>query len=1459
MSPRDRQPVKEPGEQRQEAERRMQRETLSVQDLSESEIAVLVHELRVHQIELEMQNDELRRTQTELEQSRSKYAELFDFAPVGYLVFDTGGIVVEANLTATSMLGIERKFLIARSFSLQVAPGSRDTWRLHYGAVFTTGKDQRCEIEVIRKDDSRLTVRLHSRPVLDAGGKVVQCRSALSDITALAHAEQRLRDSERRFRTLAENSPDIIVRLDADLRVVFANRRVEEALDLPVQDVIGRRLDELEVFPEVVESWADAARQTFATARPGQMEFHCDYGPPAGLRYFSAALAPEFEEDRTVRTILVTIRDITRRVQAEEKYTTVIRSLQDGFCILDAEGHYLEVNDACCRMLGRSREEMVQLTVRDIWEPPQLEEMTLHLQRTLHDGSDRFAMRHTRKDGSPLYCDITMQRLDGDRLFVFARDVTEQQAAEQQRLEALRRLELVAEATSDGIWDVDLTTDTLWHNEAYLTAFGYAPEETRASTPWWREHIHPQDRQDVLAGLDQTLRGEQDRWSARYRFRRPDGTYAWVLARARVLRDGQGRAVRLVGSMLDLTEKLELVNQLEMERSKLTTILDTALSAIIVVDEQGRLRYANPAARELHGQPLPQDEDIQAHRRMGLYHPDGAPCEPDDLPLVRSARYGETYTDRELLVKRPDGEIRHILFNTSPLRDSEGKLTGGVAVILDITDRKRAELALREARDRLEETVRERTGQLDATVESLQEEVAEKLEAQTKLLQQNEVLQSIINHVPVMLCFFDADGHVGMINEEFTRVLGYRLEDFREQNLLTLCRSDPECRRAFREHILTSEPLWQDHFIRTAGADEVLSAWATVKLADGSYVGIGLDIRARKELENRLRENEERYRTLVEMSPDAITVERDGVIAFANSTAVRLLGARAPDAIVGRPLLDFIHPDHRRRVDSHFTRLRKRRKPMPTTEERLARLDGTALDIELAARPIVFEGQPANQVVLRDITARKQVETKLRDNAVRLQQQAQLLDLAHDSIVVNDMEGRIVFWNRGAEQTYGWTPQEAVGRISHELLQTRFPLNLIEITAKLLSQGRWNGELTHTTRDGQTIIVSSRWALQRGEDGRPGGILVIDRDITQQKRAEQATIEAWRFAESITNTVQEALLVLDQDLRVVSANQTFFRTFEVAREETEGRLIYELGNHQWDLPELRRLLEDILPHRSSFDNFEVEHQFERIGRRTMLLNARQIHRQSQGTQMILLAIMDITVRKEQDRRIQQHQRELATLTEELLLTEQRERRQLALLLHDSIGQSLAFSKREIGVLQKSVPENLREALEYVKQQIDDSIRQTRDLTFELSPTTLYTFGLEAAVEELAEQMAETGGWRLHFEATEEDKPLSEQIQVLLYRASRELLTNISKHAQATGVLIRIDRVNGNLRMVVEDDGKGFEIARLEEIIHQQQGFGLFSIRERLTHVGGRFALESQPGQGTKVTLVAPLRQESQNR
>jgi PAS domain-containing protein len=104
-------------------------------------------------------------------------------------------------------------------------------------------------------------------------------------------------------------------------------------------------------------------------------------------------------------------------------------------------------------------------------------------------------------------------------------------------------------------------------------------------------------------------------------------------------------------------------------------------------------------------------------------------------------------------------------------------------------------------------------------------------------------------------------------------------------------------------------------------------------------------------------------------------------------------------------------------------------------------------------------------------------------------------------------------------------------------------------------------------------------------------------------------------------------MVLDEELRVVTANQAFYAGFQAAKEETEGRRVYDLGNGQWDIPELRRLLDEILPRNSFFDDFEVSHDFEQIGRRTMLLNARRLVGEAGKSELILLAIEDITGRE----------------------------------------------------------------------------------------------------------------------------------------------------------------------------------------------------------------------------------------
>ena len=137
----------------------------------------------------------------------------------------------------------------------------------------------------------------------------------------------------------------------------------------------------------------------------------------------------------------------------------------------------------------------------------------------------------------------------------------------------------------------------------------------------------------------------------------------------------------------------------------------------------------------------------------------------------------------------------------------------------------------------------------------------------------------------------------------------------------------------------------------------------------------------------------------------------------------------------------------------------------------------------------------------------------------------------------------------------------------------------------------------------------------------------LNKSITEGISAELIIEEARRYAESIVETVRDPLLVLDADLKIISANRNFYRTFRVIPGETIGSFIYDLGNKQWDIPKLRELLEEVLPEKEAFEDFEVAHTFQDIGHKSMLLNAREIYRKDIGTKMILLAIEDITEHK----------------------------------------------------------------------------------------------------------------------------------------------------------------------------------------------------------------------------------------
>ncbi|HEV2292367.1 MAG TPA: DUF4118 domain-containing protein [Tepidisphaeraceae bacterium] len=230
--------------------------------------------------------------------------------------------------------------------------------------------------------------------------------------------------------------------------------------------------------------------------------------------------------------------------------------------------------------------------------------------------------------------------------------------------------------------------------------------------------------------------------------------------------------------------------------------------------------------------------------------------------------------------------------------------------------------------------------------------------------------------------------------------------------------------------------------------------------------------------------------------------------------------------------------------------------------------------------------------------------------------------------------------------------------------------------------------------------------------------------------------------------------------------------------------------------------------------------------------------------------IDANAARKSEAEVQLHQARLQAMASELMMAEERERRRIASVLHDAVVQTLALSKMKADALRRATNNGLHERLTEIYGLIDQSISRTRTLTADLSPPVLYELGLPAAIQWLGDRLRSENDISFELDAPREWTALDDQTRVVLFHAVRELLINVAKHARATRCRVRITRDTQAVKIRVEDNGVGFKPKA--SINYGTGGLGLFNIRQRLQHLGGGLTMDTRPGEGTTVVLVAPL-------
>lgn len=472
-------------------------------------------------------------------------------------------------------------------------------------------------------------------------------------------------------------------------------------------------------------------------------------------------------------------------------------------------------------------------------------------------------------------------------------------------------------------------------------------------------------------------------------------------------------------------------------------------------------------------------------------------------------------------------------------------------------------------------------------------------------------------------------------------------------------------------------------------------------------------------------------------------------------------------------------------------------------------------------------------------------------------------------------DGTIRYWNRASEELFGYRSEEAVGKNLADLiippeLQVHYR-HLLELGTKAVSTGELlpAGEYLLKTRDGQRLPVHSIHTVVCLEGSEPL-IFQLNVDLRERKRVEEELRHyrdhLERLVEKRTAALRESeerfravferapvgIVLIGLDWEILETNQALCQMVGYGPDELCRKRLQEFLHPEERLL-ARTLFEEMLQGKRDF--YEREGRYRRKDGTWMW---GQVHatmvRDNQGRPVFAVGMIeDITLKKEAQAEISAYQEKLRALASELSLTEERERRRLAADLHDHIGQILALAQIKLGAIRKDAhsPEGVA-AVNEIREYISQAIRYTRSLTYELGLPILYDLGLEAALEWLAEQLENQHGLLIEVHRPPQPLPLGEAARVLVFRVVRELLTNAIKHAQATRVDIFINQDGPFLELQVVDDGVGFEAEALESKAGQAAGYGLFSIRERLSSLGGYLKIASSPGQGTRVSITVPL-------
>jgi len=1380
---------------------------------------------------------ERKQAESALARQEALYRTLFELSPDGILLEDGNGNILDINLALCRAFGYPREALLHQNVRWFVPPEGQSEVEAHL-ATLRSGQSLEHEVWNVRRSGERCLMRLTEKPLALPNGRqgiLVVAR----DITQSKRAEM----TKEVFLSLGVKLSSVRTPIEA-ARAIYASADqlwqwdaaslslyyqesdvVEPVLFCDVMD--GHRRELVPPFPpdlptaqrrRVMREGAELILRKESdfsgldtvrfgdVSRPSASIMYVPMrreGRPVGVLSIQSYTVDAYSQEdlRTLQALADYCAGAVERIRTEQALQqrealnrTIVTTAMDGFFTLDFAadpgGLLAEVNDAYCRLVGYSREELLQMRIADLEAAQGPEDVARHTAKIIATGSDRFETRHRRKDGVEIDVEISVSRLagTGERMFGFLRDITERKRADAELraanvalAESEERYRSLVTNLNVGVYRNTPGPDGrfLHANPALARMHGYESVEEFQKVKVADLYQEPGDRKAFLADL---LR-QGSLVNYEIRLKKHDGTPIFGSVCAAMHRGPDGEVEYVDGVIEDITKRKKaeqtLAEALELNR----TLISASTVGIAAYQASGQCVLANEALARISGGTVEQLRQ-QNFRQLKSWRADGLLAAAEAALKAGQPRRLETSSrtsfGRELAI--------NARFAPFVSRGEQHLLV----MVTDETDAQRAQQALRVSEERYR-----------ALAESSPDAI---------FILNREIKVQYVNSAAASLWGRQPEALIGLTQAElFPPEIAQR-----------------HCQEV-AEVFATGKPVRRDEPLTIPAGNQ----WLEIRLVPlhgeqgsvSSVMGVCRDITERKRAERQLAEAFDLNQKMIAASTTGIAAyEASGKCVFANKALARIVGGSISAVRESnfRQFTSWQKSGLLQLAEEALSQGRARRGEIYATSQ-----FGRSIWMDCHTIPFVSNGQPHLLLMALDTTERKQAEDALKLQSLVVQ------NMAEGALLVGS-DQTILFANRALETTFGYKPGELIGQQA-AVLNAWTPEETARFNAEVIRAtdqgGAWSGEYQNRRKDGTLFTSEAR--VRALDLGGKLHYVSVQQDITERKRAEGALKQAERLQRAILDNIPDPAWLKDSEGRFLACNQAIATFYGRPVKALLGKTVLDCSPAEG--PRTASEDQEVMTTRRSV---VVEAPLTDAQGRVRWLESIKSPLFNERDEVIgtVGIARDVTERHR--------------LEHQILEISDREQARIGQDIHDGLCQqlvSLAFDANSLQtqLCAQRLPESKK--AQRIADCLDQAITETRQLSRGLFPVRLESEGLPSALEELAK--AACVRFQIECSFNSQGAAVVENVVVAthLYRIAQEALTNAVRHSRAHKVSICLKAASHQLELSIEDDGKGFSAAKRKKAT----GMGLHIMAYRARTIAGTLHLGPGPQGGTLVSCCIP--------